>query len=219
MGRRGACLAPCLGVLFAAALALAGTPSAYAGGAPKIGAMVEDFTLVDVHKSEAASLSDFGEADVLVLMFIATQCPVSNDYNSRMAELLKAYEERPVQFIGINSNKQESFSEVLEHARENELTCPILKDVDNKIADRLDALVTPEVYLLQVMCDGEDAEFVLRYHGAIDDSQSVEKVEHRYLRDSLDAVLAGEEVPKTETKAFGCTIKRVEKDRAPFAAP
>ena len=181
--------------------------------------MVDDFTLIDVHTSQAISLNGFDEAEALVLMFIATQCPVSNDYNERMAQLFKDYEESPVQFIGINPNRQEAFGEVLEHAQTNELAFPVMKDVDNKIADRFDAAVTPEVYLLQPSTNGDGRHLILRYHGAIDDNQAVAKVERRYLREALDAVLAGGDVEKSETKAFGCTIKRVKKEHAPFATP
>jgi hypothetical protein len=36
-------------------------------------------------------------------------------------------------------------------------------------------------------------------------------VTRRYLQEALDAILVGKEPPVTETRAFGCTIKRVPK--------
>ena len=198
-------------------MAISGT--AAADESPKIGSAIDDFTLVDVQEGQAVSLSDFDEASAVVLMFIATQCPVSNDYNERMAALYEDYREKPVQFIGINSNEREAFAEVLQHAQSNGLDFPVLKDVDNKIADRFDARVTPEIYLLSAKQNGGGPEFVLQYHGAIDDSQKVQNIESQYLRDALEAVLAGADIPKAETKAFGCTIKRVKKSGAGFAAP
>ena len=50
-----------------------------------------------------------------------------------------------------------------------------------------------------------------RYHGAIDDSQNVNRVQKRGLRMALDSVLAGTTVAVPETKAFGCSIKRTRK--------
>jgi hypothetical protein len=42
----------------------------------------------------------------------------------------------------------------------------------------------------------------------VDDSMNPEHVRTQGLRLALDAVLAAKPVPKSETKAFGCSIKR-----------
>jgi peroxiredoxin len=164
---------------------------------------VENFTLTDVNGTPH-SLTDYRSSKAIVLMFIATQCPVSNAYNGRMVELFKDYAPRGVAFIGINSNEQESVEEIREHAKNHGFTFPILKDWNNVIADRLGASVTPEIYVL-------NARFDILYHGRIDDSRREADVNSRDLRNALDAVLAGKSVPLTETKAFGCTIKRVNR--------
>lgn len=60
---------------------------------------------------------------------------------------------------------------------------------------------TPEVYVF-------DKNRKLRYHGRIDDNvYETEEVRFHYLRDALDAVIAGKPVPLEETEAVGCTIK------------
>lgn len=143
-------------------------------------------------------------AKATVVMFVATQCPVSNDYNARMVKLAQDYSPKDVRFIGINSNKQESIEEVAKHAKTHSFPFPVLIDVGNVVADRYDAQVTPQVYLI-------DQKGVLRYKGRIDDSQDVSGVKSQDLRSALDAVLAGREVATTETRAFGCSIKRMEK--------
>ncbi len=164
---------------------------------------VKDFSLPD-YNGKTHSLSDYKDSKVIVIMFIATQCPVSNAYNSRMEELYEDYSESNVAFIGINSNKQESVKEIAEHAEKNGLKFSILKDKNNIIADRFDAQVTPEIFVL-------NPEFEILYHGRIDDSQRVSEVKSQDLRKALNEVLAGEKVSDAETKAFGCTIKRVKK--------
>ena len=151
------------------------------------------------------SLSDFKNAKTMVLMFIATRCPVSNDYNERMAQLYRDYKEKNVVFIGINSNKQEDVEEIKKHAKENHLDFLILKDVNNIIADRFGATVTPEVFVI------DPKDFKILYHGRIDNSRRLDKVKSRDLRQALDEILAGKEVTVKDTKAFGCTIKRVSK--------
>jgi peroxiredoxin len=163
---------------------------------------VSDFTLEDYNGTKH-SLADFKSSKAIVLMFIATQCPVSNAYNGRMVELQKDYSEKGVAFIGINSNKQESAEEVKNHATEHGFVFPVLKDWKNVIADKLGAAHTPEIYVL-------NSDFEILYHGRIDDSQRENKVTSKDLRNALDRILAGKAVEVTETKAFGCSIKRVE---------
>jgi peroxiredoxin len=106
-----------------------------------------------------------------------------------------------VRFVGINSNVIEPVEEVAAHAKQNGFPFPVLKDEGNKIADHFDAQFTPEIFVL-------DAKGVLRYHGRIDDSQNPANITSHDLRDALDALLAGKNPPRAETKAFGCTIKR-----------
>ena len=161
----------------------------------------EDFTLYD-YEGIQHSLSDYTDSTVIVILFIATQCPVSNAYNSRMEKLFDEYSGKGVAFIGINSNKQEGVAEVKEHAKENNLTFTILKDEKNIIADKFEASVTPEAYVL-------NKEFELLYHGRIDDSRRESDVSSKDLKSALDEILSGKEVSDPETKAFGCSIKRI----------
>jgi peroxiredoxin len=180
------------------ALGLAGTSPA----AVSVGERLVPFTLKDTSGKDIDVASYQGKK-ALVLMFIATQCPVSNSYNTRMAEISKRYADKGVAFVGINSNKQESVAEVAEHAQKHGFSFPVLKDVGNVQADRFGAQVTPEIYAY-------DASLTLRYHGRIDDSREESGVHTRDLQNALDAILEGKPVPLAETKAFGCTIKRVQ---------
>jgi peroxiredoxin len=163
--------------------------------------VVADFTLKN-YDGKSYTLSDNRDAKAIVIMYIATRCPVSNAYNERMVKLYDDYASKGVLFLGINSNKKEDTAECEEHAEENDFEFPVLKDHDNKVADQYDAQVTPEIYVV-------NAKLELLYHGRIDNSQKGDNVESRDLRNALDEILAGKEVQVTDTKAFGCTIKRV----------
>ncbi|MFL6210243.1 MAG: thioredoxin family protein [Pyrinomonadaceae bacterium] len=165
-----------------------------------IGATVADFTLSDAD-GVAHSLASLKGKNGTVLIFIATKCPVSNGYNERMEKLAADYKARGINVIGINANVTEPAAEVKSHAAEKHLTFTILKDEGSKIADRLGAERTPEVFFL-------DAGNKLVYHGRIDNAQNAESVTANDLRDALDAALAGKPIAKTEAKAFGCSIKR-----------
>ena len=187
-------------VLAARAFCTPAPAAAPSAAALAIGAVVPDFNLPDPDAKQHTLASLKGKSGTLIL-FIATKCPVSNAYNERMAKLAADYRARGVNVVGINSNSTEPAAEVKSHAAEKGLTFAILKDPNNKIADRFDAQVTPEAYVL-------DASGKLVYHGRIDNSRAGDAITSTELRDALDLMLAGKPVEKTEVKAFGCTIKR-----------
>ncbi|OGV15215.1 MAG: hypothetical protein A3J84_07860 [Ignavibacteria bacterium RIFOXYA2_FULL_37_17] len=162
----------------------------------------ENFKLKDYNGKEY-QLSDFKNSKATVILFVATQCPVSNAYNPRMAQLYNDYKDKGVTFLGINSNKQESVDEIKEHAKSNKLDFIILKDLNNVVANKFDASFTPEIYVL-------NGNSEILYHGRIDDNRRESDVKTKDLRAALDEILAGKKVSVSETKAFGCTIKRVD---------
>lgn len=196
-----------LSILMAVLFAIAGAmfaASARAEGEipapPAIGATIEDFTLPDYDNKER-SLKSLAGKNGTVVLFIAVQCPVSNAYNERMEKLAQDYKAKGIAVIGINSNVAEDAAAVKNHASQNSLSFPILKDSGNKIADKLGAAVTPEAYFL-------DAGNKLVYHGRIDNARNAAEVQSPDLRNALDSTLAGKVVEKAEAKAFGCSIKR-----------
>ena len=167
----------------------------------RLGSPVSDFTVSDL-KGNQVKFADL-KSDITVVMFIATQCPVSNAYNERMKALHGDYSPRGVRFIVINSNRTESASEVETHAASHGFGFSVYKDPSNVVADLFGAQVTPETYVL-------DKAGVMLYHGSIDDSQNPGNIKTQGLRLALDAVLGGRPVAKAETKAFGCAIKRAK---------
>ena len=168
----------------------------------KVGAKVTDFNVQDLEgKPIAFSLL---RGPITVVTFISTQCPVSNSYNQRMNAVYNDYTAKGIKFIFVNANRNESANEVRQHAKNVGFAFPVYKDSNNVLADRFDAQVTPESYVI-------DSAGIVRYHGSIDDSQNEARIRTRGLRLALDAVLAGKPVQITETKAFGCTIKRIRR--------
>ncbi|GIX06555.1 MAG: thioredoxin family protein [Candidatus Poribacteria bacterium] len=215
-----------LGLLLATVL---GAQAQGETSALKVGDLVEDFALTNVHDEKRIALSDYQNAKALVILFLSTRCPTSNAYNERIAALHQEFRKRGVQFIGINSKVEEPFEEVRKHAREHGLEFPILKDVYYRIADRFGAQLTPEVYVLEVLAPrpkraqastntkgfedrliGQDGEktktpaFKLIYHGGVDNSRDPAGVTEHTLRDVLNAFLAGEPLPKSESPVIGC---------------
>lgn len=167
-----------------------------------VGDTVPTFALKNYDGKEVNLKTVLKDNKFTVVMFIATQCPVSNGYNERMEKLYETYSAKGVAFVAINSNKAEDVQAIADHAKKHGFKFPVVKDVGNKIADLYNAQVTPETYVI-------NSGGKLLYHGRIDDNRNPAKVTTNDLADVLDKLLAGKALTATTTKAFGCSIKRI----------
>jgi peroxiredoxin len=174
-----------------------------------VGKQIDAFALPD-SAGNSVNTSKFKDAKALAVVFVGTECPISNAFMPRLVELSKEYAPKGVQFLAINANRQDAPTRVAEHARENALPFPVLKDAGNRIADQFGAQRTPEAFVL-------DSKGVIRYHGRIDDQFGVgykrSTPTRRDLALALDEVLAGKEVSQPETSAMGCYIGRIAKTK------
>ncbi len=168
----------------------------------KLGSTVTDFPLQTLTGQQASYASMKGK--VTVVAFISAQCPISNDYNERMEALYREYSAKGVKFVFVNANASEPAAEVAAHAKSAGFSFPVFKDEGNVAADKFGASVTPETFVM-------NQAGVVLYHGAIDNARNPARVTTKGLHDALEAVLGGKSVPQAETKAFGCTIKRVRR--------
>ncbi len=171
-----------------------------------IGRRMPNFSLRNA-KDEPVSLYGFRGNKAVVLIFLGVECPLGNLYMPRLEELSKAYADKKVKFIGINSNAGESSEAIAKHAKEFGVTFPILRDKSNLVADLALAQRTCEAIVL-------DGTAVIRYRGAIDDQYGLgtrkPRAEHNYLTDAIDEVLAGKPVKVAATEVAGCPIDRLE---------
>jgi len=100
----------------------------------------------------------------------------------------------------------DTFLEMKTRAKDRQYNYPYLYDGDTEaIARQYGPVVTPHAFVF-------DQQRKLRYVGAIDDSERVQHVTQRYLREALDALLAGKEVASPKTKVVGCSIKWAGKE-------
>lgn len=170
-----------------------------------LGDTAPDFSLPGVD-GKTHALSDFASARVLVYVQTCNHCPYVIGYQDRVNALARAYAERGVAFVGVNSNNPathpaDSFANMQVRAREVGLPFPYLFDESQSTARAYGAQRTPEFYVF-------DAERRLVYHGRLDDNlEQPEQVGQRYLADAIEAALAGEPPPVAETPAVGCTVK------------
>ena len=173
-----------------------------------VGRQIDGFSLKDF-RGKTHSLADFDDKKLVVVYFMGTECPLAKLYAARMQRFSQQYAPRGVAFVGVSSNVQDSITELAAHARNHEITFPLLKDLNNEVADLFGATRTPEVYVL-------DAERRIRYRGRIDGQftfgSGVGLAQPTPKRDdlviALDELLAGKTVTVPETEAKGCLIGR-----------
>jgi peroxiredoxin len=122
-----------------------------------------------------------------------------------MIAIQRDYADRGFRLVAVSSNDADrypadSFEEMRARAEREGFNFDYLYDEEQAVARALGAERTPEVFLF-------DRDRRLIYHGAIDDSRDDRSVTRHYLRDALDALLAGDEPAVADTPAVGCTVK------------
>ena len=169
-----------------------------------IGAEAPQFDLPGVD-GQNHSLDSYADADALVLVQSCNHCPYVQAWEGRLSTIASDYGDRGVRVVAVNSNDavthpDDSFDEMQKRSQEQGFTFDYLYDEPQAVARALGADRTPEVFLY-------DRDRRLVYHGAIDDSRDETAVTQQYLRDALDAVLAGNDPAVAETPPVGCTVK------------
>ncbi len=174
----------------------------------QVGDTATDFALKNIDGS-TVSLADYTDAKGFLVIFTCNTCPYAVAYEDRIIALDKKYKELGVPVIAINPNNPkakpgDSFEAMKIRADEKGFSFPYLLDEGQTVYPKYGATKTPHVYLLEKTPNGN----VVKYIGAIDDNyQDPAQVEETYAADAVDAMLAGEEIEVTLTKAIGCSIK------------
>lgn len=165
----------------------------------KLGAAAPAFDLPGVDGRRHA-LGDSPDVPVAVV-FSCVHCPYAVAWEDRLNDVAREYAGRAAVLV-VNSNDHlgDRFEHMEARAREKGFVFPFLYDESQEVARAYQPARTPEVFLF-------DAERRLVYHGAPDSDYQDPDRAVPYLRQALDAVLAGREPPVAETPAVGCTIK------------
>ena len=157
----------------------------------KIGSKVAEFERSDSSGKQVKLSDALKGSKAVVLNFWSTRCPVSKKYEPTLKKLAADYTAKGVTFLAIDSNYNEPADEVQQTRSERSVPYPVLMDgKEGSLATYFGASHTPEAYVIT-------NAGVLVYHGNLDE-----------ISPAIDAVLTGRSVEKSETRAFGCSIKR-----------
>jgi thiol-disulfide isomerase/thioredoxin len=141
----------------------------------------------------------------IVLVFTATDCPVANTYQPTLASLQQQYASQGVQFIQVHPDREANDSKVVRHAREFQVKAPIVLDRELWLARRVNAEVTPEVFLI------ERGNLTPAYRGAIDNlyagfGKKRPSADNHFLADAIESLLSNQPISVSRTKPIGCFI-------------
>ncbi|MCX6868231.1 MAG: redoxin family protein [Verrucomicrobia bacterium] len=180
-----------------------------------IGSGAPDFSLPGTD-GKTYKLTDFKDAKALCVIFTCNHCPDSVAAGARTEQIYQNYKGKGVALVAVNGNNpgsltpdelgyspfNDSQEEMAPFAKDFGWTFPYLYDGETQtFTSACGAQSTPHVFLF-------DAERKLRYTGRMDDGgRNPGAVDQSYLRDALDAVLAGSEVKEPVTRSFGCSTK------------
>ena len=193
-------------VLLGLVVAALATP-AFANDKVKIGDKAPTFSGIPAvsatGEQSSLTLSDLKD-DVVVLVFLANHCPAVLGVEDRLNEFTTAYKDKGVRVVGVcvadqEGDKLPAVAKRITDKNDAKINYLYGHDESQAIGKAYGARTTPTFFVL-------DKNRNVQYIGAFDDNPKEEKVSKHYVKDAVDALLAGKTPEVTETKAPGCGI-------------
>ncbi|MFC4402450.1 thioredoxin family protein [Gracilibacillus xinjiangensis] len=176
----------------------------------ELGQKAPDFYL-PATDGQSYRLSDFDDAEVLVVFFTCNHCPFVIGSDEVTRATADKFADQGVRFVGINSNSvktnpSDSFEEMVERMDENKFPWVYLHDESQDVAKVYGALRTPHFYVF-------DQNRELIYTGrALDNPRESEKATVNDLENALTQHLADKPITTPLTNPLGCNVKWDGKD-------
>ena len=178
-------------------------------GAAEVGKPAPDFTATDIN-GKTIKLGDY-QGKIVVLESYNLDCPYChNHYRSgSMQDLQKDLTSQGIIFLVVNSVSPSNSSHrspaaaLKEWTAQNMHATTWIDDSSGELGHKYGMRTTPHMFVI-------DKNGVLVYDGAIDDRASPSGDPHtarNYVREAVKALQAGEKVPVSQTKPYGCSVK------------
>lgn len=176
----------------------------------QLGQKAPDFRL-PATDGKTYSLSDFDDADTLVVFFTCNHCPYVVGSDEVTRKTAEKYIPKGVQFVGINSNSpntyaEDSFEHMVERMKEKRFPWTYLHDRRQDVARAYGALRTPHFYIFD-----KDRRLVYTGRG-VDYPRDASKATINDLDNALAEHLAGKPISTPLTNPIGCNVKWEGKD-------
>jgi thiol-disulfide isomerase/thioredoxin len=147
------------------------------------------------------------QGKVVVLIFVRTDCPVSNRYAPTIQQL-SAHDANKAAFFLVYPSKKETSETIRKHDRDFGYTLAALHDPQHILVKQSQAQITPEAAVF-------DVNRRLLYHGRIDNlyedfGHARRTATTHELADAIAAAIAGKTINGNATPAVGCYISDLE---------
>jgi peroxiredoxin len=157
-----------------------------------------DFTLPDL-EGQTHCLHHY-RGRIVILNFWSAECPQCQRVDLALSACLREWNGRVI-LLTLAANVNETQEAISTAALQRGLT-PVLLANHTPVPEEYGAQTTPHLFVV-------DGSGILRYRGAFDDLS----FRHRnpmksYLKDAVEALLAGHLPEVAETAPYGCTIMR-----------
>ena len=144
---------------------------------------------------------------LVVLVFVRTDCPISNRYAPTIQKLSAEYAARTTFWL-VYPDKSESSAGIHEYLRTYGYQLPALRDPQHELVKLSHAQITPEAALF-------DTSGRLIYHGRIDNwyedfGRARSAPTSHELDDAIRAALEGKQPPVATAAAVGCYISDLQ---------
>ena len=177
--------------------------------AVEIGKSAPDFSATDIN-GKTVKLNDY-KGKIVVLESYNSDCPFCNNHykTGAMQELEKDMAAKGVVWLIVNSvNPNNPSHRTPDQAKQEIADKKIvatawIDDSSGTVGHLYGMKTTPDMYVI-------DKNGVLVYDGAIDnkpDPQHDPRTARNYVREAVNALLAGKPVTVAETKPYGCSVK------------
>ena len=143
----------------------------------------------------------------VVLIFVRTDCPISNRYAPTIQRLSAQYEQQAAFWL-VYPSPSESGQMIRRHEQDFGYKLPALRDVQHALVKQSRATITPEAAVF-------DANHRLVYHGRIDDlyedfGRARGAPTTHELDDAIQAAIAVKALTADSAPAVGCYISDLE---------
>lgn len=169
----------------------------------------DDFMLLD-HTGKAQKLYYEKDAKAIVLIAHSSSCDMAEAKSTAYNALQSDYADQGVKVLMINSNAQDSRTAIANSAAQRGINLPILHDSAQIIGAALELSNTDEVLVI----DPTSKRIV--YRGAFDNgavhSTDISASKH-LVRDTVEALIAGQSVEVAAVAATGCAISYAHQDQ------
>jgi mono/diheme cytochrome c family protein len=152
-----------------------------------------------------------GDSPATVLVFLSTQCPISNSFIPELNSQNRRCGPNGVRFFGVISDPYVTRAEAARHHEEFKLDFPVLFDSSRALQKLLRPTHSPQAVLVsragRVVYSGR----INNLFGSVG-RRRIEASVHD-LRDAINSVVAGKRVSVAWTQPIGCPLEALPKER------